>query len=80
MATPNLNTKPGTRIRDYIDANETGTFLGWDEEGDALIQWDGYEAGDSDSVNAGYVRIITEAASTAPAGSPESDSSYGPLS
>jgi hypothetical protein len=59
LGTPNINTKPGTRVIDWNFGSPAtlGTFQGWDEDGDALVIWDGYD--DEDSVNAGWVRIVT---------------------
>ena len=60
MGTPNKNTRPGTRVVDWNFGSpaDLGTFLGWDEDGDAIVKWDEYE--DEDSVNAGHVRIVSE--------------------
>lgn len=47
------NTATGTRVQMRDDATFTGTFEGWDTDGDAIVRWDGYV--DRDHVNAGHV-------------------------
>jgi hypothetical protein len=35
-----MNLKPGARLRSTIDG-QFGTFQGWDDDGAAIILWDG---------------------------------------